>query len=706
MKHIITIISLFLALAATGQTNKLSPYVRKAMATDQSAAMKAKRMGKTHKAATITAFVRTSDIDALRKAGCTIYAQWDDIVIAAIPLNNISSLASLSAVQRIEAGEPCFINNDTTAIVTRARDVWNGSASRSTSIPAEIKGNGVVVGVMDIGFDLTHPTFYSADGQRYRVKALWDQLDSSTNGDIVATNNDEDTHIGRQYIGTDALLAKQYSTDGLTQTHGTHTTGTAAGSGLTTATTIAGKSFSRSGMAPEADICLVANYAGDNKDLIPESDRWKYTTATDMLGFKYIFDYAESVGKPCVINFSEGAHDDLYESGLYQEVMSKLVGPGRILCASAGNEGAYPGYIHKPKGREHAGAFINKAASKALYVMRSDHPVTMQLTFYSPQSGKTEWTYCADELSEYPDSVMADTIIVDGKKYEVLLNTYPSCYDENSFATDFLISNLQDEILMSHVMPLSLKIIGKDNDIEVFGAGGYFASNKNDPSLCDYTTDHNILFPGSLEGVICVGNSSYRTGFLNHEGIWQEPFQTGQKDGEISIYSSKGPAISGRMKPDVCAPGMNIISSLNSFFRENNPTANKEYDVCYTTFNGRTYPWGEESGTSMSSPCVVGIVALWLQVCPTLSPEQVLDVIAHTSSHYDDSLTYPNTSYGHGQIDAVAGLEYVMENYTGIKEIKHHDATSNDAYDICGRRIMNPESYHGIIVTRNGKYIK
>ena len=40
--------------------------------------------------------------------------------------------------------------------------------------------------------------------------------------------------------------------------------------------------------------------------LIDPKDYYKYTYATDALGFKYIFDYAERMHQPCVINFSEG----------------------------------------------------------------------------------------------------------------------------------------------------------------------------------------------------------------------------------------------------------------------------------------------------------------------------------------------------------------------------------------------------------------
>ena len=49
-------------------------------------------------------------------------------------------------------------------------------------------------------------------------------------------------------------------------------------------------------------LVLVDN-AADNASLIDPKDYYKFTYATDALGFKYIFDYAERMHQPCVINF-------------------------------------------------------------------------------------------------------------------------------------------------------------------------------------------------------------------------------------------------------------------------------------------------------------------------------------------------------------------------------------------------------------------
>jgi subtilisin family serine protease len=84
-------------------------------------------------------------------------------------------------------------------------------------------GKGVVMGIQDIGFDLTHPNFYDSTATKYRIKRLWDQLSVDTFGSRF--------YVGKDYTSKRVLLRYAHSRDGESQTHGTHTLGIAAGSG-------------------------------------------------------------------------------------------------------------------------------------------------------------------------------------------------------------------------------------------------------------------------------------------------------------------------------------------------------------------------------------------------------------------------------------------------------------------------------------------
>lgn len=71
----------------------------------------------------------------------------------------------------------------------------------------------------------------------------------------------------------------------------------------------------------------------------------------------------------------------------------------------------------------------------------------------------------------------------------------------------------------------------------------------------------------------------------------------------------------------------------------------------------------------MSAPVVTGVIALWLQANPRLTPKDCLDIFARTCVRPDHSLTYPNNYYGYGEIDAAAGIEAAIA-MTGIKNLE------------------------------------
>jgi hypothetical protein len=62
----------------------------------------------------------------------------------------------------------------------------------------------------------------------------------------------------------------------------------------------------------------------------------------------------------------------------------------------------------------------------------------------------------------------------------------------------------------------------------------------------------------------------------------------------------------------------------------------------------------------MSTPVVAGIIALWLQAKPDLTPDEVRQVLSCSCRQPDSSLAYPNNFYGYGEIDAYRGLLEVL----------------------------------------------
>ena len=640
---------------------KMSPYLRSIADKHQVASNYKKTSGTP---SSVTAFVKSTSRSALLDAGCQILAEWDDLYIASIPLCNLYSLASHKDVMRLEAGKSTTACNDTTAQILGADKVRNGY-----QLPQEYTGKGVIAGVMDLGFDFTHPTFSN------RITRFWDMIDNS---DSIPSPM---VPFGKEYIGNDTLQAIQHSLDGLIATHGTHTAGSMAGNGYM------GQYV---GMAPESEIVMVCNACSENKSLIDDDHKSLYTTAADALGFKYIFDYAESQGKPCVINFSEGSEEDPWNGQLYAEALNKLVGPGKILVASIGNQNNRKRYAHKPAGTDSLKIQDLEYYTAFLFYIQADKEVTNSIVL----SNRKTLTWTTDEIAASPDSMLRDTVSYGTRKLATCVCLYPDCWGKGKLIYEVSIVPVDGNMLY---LPFDIIVKGEDADAEIF-----FLTGSPDSEVAEY--GHNTLFPGNIPSVIGVGANGYRDYVINYLGTRKE-YQN-ETNGMVSSYSSRGPTMDGRVKPDIVAPGNNIISSYSSFYLQNHPSASDvQWDVERFEYGNRTYSWNSNSGTSMSSPVVAGIIALWLQANPDLSPADILDIFAHTARHTDTSLSYPNSDYGYGEIDAYAGIQYILETM-GIDPCAQSQTCNQQptTYNLNGLRVS--DNYQGIVIRNGKKYIQ
>ena len=616
----------------------------------------------------LTAFVRIDDADAdevWNTYGCKPYAHFGDNYIVGIPLDAIGALSDHPAVRRIEASPSGFLSMDTTAIIIGANKVQDpmGPIERSrSSIPHptlnNYTGKGVVVGVMDVGFDLTHPNFLDPVTGNSRISAFWDQLTKDTVGSTMP--------VGRDYLQPTALNI-QHSADGLLQTHGTHTLGIAAGGGYHSP---------YKGIAFDSDICIVSNAISESIALIDSADYYKYTTATDALGFKYIFDYADQQGKPAVASLSEGYPPYIdEEDSLYAAFLDSLSGPGRIIVAAAGNESTSITYAEKPRGIDAAGAFLSVSRDAAYYRIKSDGSLNISVYAYAKGSEPSDTLH-------YPaaaipvDSLRTDTLFLRGDTCTVMIASYPTALTSSTEADSCYIIYFLANKNLTELPPIALVMEGAEARGEIYGSSIYGLTNRSTDSRWNAATSgHNVHAPACFPSVICVGSTAHRLGFTNYKGQYKD-YSYGRTRGQLSPYSSIGPAMNGLMKPQVTAPGDNIISSYSSFYIEANPDANDiNSDVEHFDYQGRTYAWNANTGTSMATPVVAGVIALWLEAKPDLTPQEVIDALSHTSRHPDSSLTYPNNQYGYGEIDAYSGLLHIL-GASRIEGVSHHQPQS------------------------------
>jgi subtilisin family serine protease len=106
--------------------------------------------------------------------------------------------------------------------------------------------------------------------------------------------------------------------------------------------------------------------------------------------------------------------------------------------------------------------------------------------------------------------------------------------------------------------------------------------------------------------VIAAGNSGPEPGTITSPGAAASALTVGAVDGTDAMadFSSRGPLINGVIKPNIVAPGVNIVAARAAGTSLGDPV-----DDNYTAL----------SGTSMATPHVAGIAAILKQEHPTWS---------------------------------------------------------------------------------------
>jgi serine protease AprX len=118
------------------------------------------------------------------------------------------------------------------------------------------------------------------------------------------------------------------------------------------------------------------------------------------------------------------------------------------------------------------------------------------------------------------------------------------------------------------------------------------------------------------------------------------------EDEMVASFSSRGPTIDGLIKPDVLAPGTNIISLRSPGSLLDRKNKQSRIDNWYTSL----------SGTSMATPVCSGVVAQLLQLYPALTPDQIKTLLMKTAR----TLHLDETVQGAGVIDASRAANIVQ----------------------------------------------
>ena len=153
-----------------------------------------------------------------------------------------------------------------------------------------------------------------------------------------------------------------------------------------------------------------------------------------------------------------------------------------------------------------------------------------------------------------------------------------------------------------------------------------------------FRQDVAAIRAAGILAVFSAGNSGPNRGTIASPASYPESLAVGavEPDKVIASFSSRGPSIWEDYKPEVVAPGVNIRSS----------------------FPGGGYY--EADGTSQAGPHVVGLAALLLQADPSLTPDQLEDIIKSTTEPLGSVV--PNNNSGWGLVNAYAAGLRVTSN--------------------------------------------
>ena len=586
---------------------------------DQGGAAGTRRRGRRPTTRVLVRVAGTPPTDAVRGSVWTLIA--DGIHAVRLPVAELETLAAHPQVQFVEAARLLGPQLVTSVPATRADRLHTATPTR----PA-LTGAGVAVGIIDFGLDFTLDDFRRPDGTT-RVAFIWDQALTPQAGERApagfsrGVEYDVDA-IDEALKAPDPFAVVRHEPE--PASHGTHVAGTAAGNGRSTDATF--PAGSHIGTAPDATIIYVQPDTGGGSGSFTDSVAVAEAIA-------YVYGKATELGLPCVINMSlgqnGGSHDG--ESVVEQAVDRLLETPGRAFVHAAGNEHVWRG---------HASGTLTTGTVRTLQWRTGGG---LPLGGGAPLPAGPDRTVNELEVWYSPrDEVHVRLISPTGATTPVVAPGQTAALDlpggNRAFVDSERFSPLNGDarIFVSVDRGTASRVAGGTWQVElraVQARSGRFDAwiERDARDRTNDFADQSFFVGTDFDPVMTLGTpATSRRGIsvANYDHVTTAP----------SASSSRGRTRDGRDKPEVAAPGTNIVSSCALGGRP---------DGAGGTHRVRT----TMSGTSMAAPHVSGIVAQLLQRDPDLSAAQVRAALV-ASADPPPGVGVFDAAWGYGRVDA------------------------------------------------------
>ncbi|TCK98066.1 subtilase family protein [Natranaerovirga hydrolytica] len=467
-----------------------------------------------------------------------------------------------------------------------------------------LRGSGVLIGFLDSGIDYTHPAFVYEDNTT-KILSIWDQ---TIQEGIPPIN----FIYGSEYTQFDINLALQSENPydvvpSIDETgHGTFNAGVAAGR------YVEAEGFV--GAAPDAEIIMVklkpAKEYLRNKYLL-NTDAVAYQENDIMLGIKYLMQQASIYGMPLVIcmtlGTNQGSHDGTSMLEEYLERVSRRM--GYVVVIAAGNE--------TDLGHHYLGMYPEGALFQDVEVNVSENERGFGIQVWAQRPD----VYSVGILSPIGNVVprIAPSVRLKEEFSFVLERT--RIYIEYELIEDK--SGDQSVIIRFQNPTPGIWTIRVYGDIVVTGEYNIWLDREG------WILPGTRFLSPNISTTITVpstANTPITVGAYNH------------LDNSIYIGSGRGPTRDERLKPEIVAPGVNVIG----------PLPDNRY--------------GAMTGTSIAASHVAGASALILQgaiiegVLRTMSTRTVKHMLSRGAIRRPP-IIYPNYEWGFGELNLINSFE-------------------------------------------------